>query len=286
MKVLASSVVRCTQPGESHGGLYLVDLDDGTFEQVVDWNSDIDWSGRGGERGLRGICVLDDIYVAASNELFVYDRDFNLIESHGNSYLSHCHEIYHSDGTILLTSTQFDSILYFDIPTRTYADGVCLRGRKARHFDPLSDDGPGPRDTIHLNNVVDAYFSMQSRPNMWELPYTKYATVPAGNHNAMPYRCGVLYNDTRSDRVVYGTLSGGIVKSWGVPKYRSGLLNEATAYRQGWARGLCTHEYYIIAGSSPSTISVYDVHGDRVQQVNITMDARNAIHGLEIYEVD
>ena len=74
--VVCSSVVRSVHQGESHGGLYLVDLERGDTTQVLDWSeSDIDWKGRGGDRGLRGIAFHDDlIYLAASDEIFVYDR--------------------------------------------------------------------------------------------------------------------------------------------------------------------------------------------------------------------
>jgi hypothetical protein len=40
----------------------------------------------------------------------------------------------------------------------------------------------------------------------------------------------------------------------------------------------------IAAGSSPSTISLYDLEkSERVALVNLTMDIRNAIHGLELW---
>jgi hypothetical protein len=38
----------------------------------------------------------------------------------------------------------------------------------------------------------------------------------------------------------------------------------------------------VAIGSSPSTISIMDIkRGQRVTGVNLTMDIRNAIHGLE-----
>ena len=40
----------------------------------------------------------------------------------------------------------------------------------------------------------------------------------------------------------------------------------------------------IADGSSPSTISVYDLYSNKmVISVNLSMDARNAIHGLEVW---
>jgi hypothetical protein len=40
----------------------------------------------------------------------------------------------------------------------------------------------------------------------------------------------------------------------------------------------------IAAGSSPSTISLYDLRsGNRVAQCNLSMDVRNAVHGLALW---
>ena len=112
-RVLASSVVRGAQFGESHGGLYLVDLHTGSAEPKLDWSrADIDFQGRGGDRGLRGIAFYGErILVAANAELLVLDLRFRLIESHRHPYLAHCHEISVSGARVYLTSTQFDSLL-------------------------------------------------------------------------------------------------------------------------------------------------------------------------------
>jgi hypothetical protein len=75
-----------------------------------------------------------------------------------------------------------------------------------------------------------------------------------------------------------------------VPKYdtaeieHSELGDEELA-RQGFARGLCLiDDRLFAAGSSPSTISLYDLgSGSRIAQVNFSMDIRNAIHGLEVW---
>ena len=47
-KLIATSVVRGSQKGQSHGGVYLIDFENQIVEQKIDWNSgDIDFSGRG-----------------------------------------------------------------------------------------------------------------------------------------------------------------------------------------------------------------------------------------------
>ena len=79
--LIATSVVRGSRQGESHGGVYLVDLGRERVRQAVDWNTmDIDWQGRGWDRGLRGIAFDgDEIYIAASDELFVFNPDFEVL---------------------------------------------------------------------------------------------------------------------------------------------------------------------------------------------------------------
>ena len=78
--LVATSVVRGTRQGESHGGVYLIDLEKQRAKQTIDWNTaDIDWQGRGWDRGLRGIAFDGDrVFIAASDELFEYDKSFNL----------------------------------------------------------------------------------------------------------------------------------------------------------------------------------------------------------------
>jgi len=75
-RVIATSVVRSAHQGESHGGVYLIDLNSGQYDQVIDWNDEsINWEGRGGDRGLRGIAFHNNrVFLAVSNEIFVYDR--------------------------------------------------------------------------------------------------------------------------------------------------------------------------------------------------------------------
>ena len=87
--LVATSVVRGSQQGESHGGVFTVDFEKREVVQHIDWNrSDIDFEGRGADRGLRGIAFNgDDILIAASDELFRYDRSFKIKTSNKNHYL-------------------------------------------------------------------------------------------------------------------------------------------------------------------------------------------------------
>ena len=82
--LVATSVVRGTRQGESHGGVYLIDLTRKRARQVIDWNAmNIDWRGRGLDRGLRGIAFDGArVFIAASDELFVYNPQFEQLSSH------------------------------------------------------------------------------------------------------------------------------------------------------------------------------------------------------------
>ena len=126
MKLLTTSVVRGSQQGQSHGGVYLVDLEAQSVLQTLDWNkTDIDWQGRGWDRGLRGIAFDGDkIYIAASDELFAFSPDFRRIASWRNRYLKHCHlmAVY---GRNPLSPRPYDSILAFDSTGRN-STGHCM----------------------------------------------------------------------------------------------------------------------------------------------------------------
>lgn len=111
--IICSSVIRSTKRGDSHGGIYLIDLEKDIVKQVIDWNDElIDWDGRGGERGLRGIAFYEDmIIIAASNKILFFDQNFKMIKYFSNKYLKSCHERYIKDKFLYLSSTGFDSIL-------------------------------------------------------------------------------------------------------------------------------------------------------------------------------
>jgi hypothetical protein len=302
--VVVSSVVRSAHQGESHGGVYLVDLESGAHRQVVDWTrSGIDWQGRGADRGLRGIAFYrDHVLLAASDELFVYDPQFRVVHSYRNRYLKHCHEICVAGDTLFFASTGFDSVLALDLRSGSFTAGFCLRRDVARRqlvfatFDPNSDRGPPPGDTVHLNNVHYAdgslFIAGLHLRRLYRLNnggLEKFARIPLGSHNARPYRHGVLLNDTASDRVLFATREGEALQEFPVVRYPEEVLTHRDLpkdhARQAFGRGLCVaDDGLVIAGSSPSTVSVYRLGAaDRMQTVNLTLDVRNSIHGLEVW---
>lgn len=300
--LITTSVVRGSHQGESHGGVYLVDFYNKRITQTVDWNTtNINWQGRGWDRGLRGITFDDDrIFIGASNELFVYSPEFRQIASYKNPYLMHCHEIARHGRYIYLTSTGFDSIIGFDLDNNQFCFGLHIvskeGGYQAETFDPCSDQGPKPGNQLHINNVVckrqSMYISGLKTGGILKInkdrTITKEIILPKGIHNARPHMGGVLFNDTASDLVRYVTPES--EKKFRVPHYRpeqlthSNLDNSRIA-RAGFGRGLCViSETLIATGSSPSTIAIHDLQQLKTAQiVTISYDIRNAIHGLELW---
>jgi hypothetical protein len=315
-RILCSSVVRSVHQGESHGGVYLVDMDAGTYEQVLDWtDANINWEGRGGDRGLRGIAFHGgSIYLAASDEVFVYDRDFIRQGSFRNPYLNMCHEIFVEGDRLYLSSTGFDAVLEYDLASKAFTRGWSLRYANAwklrrtlrlkvppalRTFDPNGTDGPTHGDTSHVNHVWvkdgAVLASGTKLGGLWRVNGSRlerYATIPFGTHNTRPFRDGVLFNHTKTDRIAYGSLEGDVLASVQLPRYDKDRLEHADLpedlARAAFGRGLTVlADGRVVGGSSPATISVYDLDaGERVSTVNITMDVRNAVHGLEVWPFD
>ena len=319
-RVIATSVVRSAHQGESHGGVYLIDLNSGQYNQVIDWNDDsINWEGRGGDRGLRGIAFHNNrVFLAASDEIFVYDTAFNRLNSYRNQYLQRCHEISCHENTLYLTSTDLNSVLEFDLTTNVFARGYTIsRDKKVMlslfrriansasaafqitFFDPNNTNGPrvGPDSgSLHINNVSQhddlitiSGTAIESLLELKQKTLLEYAPLPRRTHNAAIYKDGIIYNDTGSNRLVIADRKNRIKQSFDVPKYEPSTLSNAHLpddhARQGFARGLCLYgDDVVIGGSSPSTVSAYSLAtGRRISSINISKDIRNCIHGLEVW---
>ena len=302
--LVATSVVRGSRQGESHGGVYLIDLEEKRVAQAIDWNTTgIDWQGRGWDRGMRGIAFDGDrVFIAASDELFVYTPEFELIGSYRSPYLKHCHEISSYGRRIYITSTGYDSILGFDLDKMEFCWGLYITRFedefRGRPFHPGGTDGPSPSNQLHLNNVVctDRGMFISGLRTGGLVAYTgsairPYVSLPAGTHNARPYKDGVLFNDTESDAVRF--VSRDKQRIFTVPRYPEEALthtdfDDSRIARQAFGRGLCVVEDTLVAaGSSPSTVTLHDLDSMQTTlSINLTLDVRNAIHGLEVWPYD
>ena len=299
--LIATSVVRGSHQGESHGGVYLVDFEAQSVAQAIDWDTvDIDWQGRGWDRGLRGIAFDGErVFIAASNELFVYTPDFRLLASYRNPYLMHCHEIFVHQRRLYLTSTGFDTILGFDLDQNQFCFGLHIvrvgSGYQGGPIDPLGELGPAAGNELHINNVycddTGMYLSGLKTAAMVRFDgrtLKRVVSLPRGMHNARPYAGGVLFNDTVADCVRLVTPDKEI--SFAVPQFSAQELthtdlDDSRIARAGFGRGLCVvGDDTVATGSSPSTIALHDLEQGRTRSiVSLSKDIRNAIHGLEVW---
>ncbi len=113
MRLIATSVVR-DAPAECHGFVYVVDWDKKRilkrFQPPVRLPKlNIP---RGGSRGYKGITFLGDrCYIGYYNSIFVYDANWNLVDTISPPLFASIHEI-ESDGEgIWVTSSGIDAVL-------------------------------------------------------------------------------------------------------------------------------------------------------------------------------
>lgn len=301
VNLIATSVVRGSNRGESHGGVFLVNLQTDEILQPVDWNTiDIDWQGPDCDRGLRGVAFhRDRIYIAASDELFVFDQAFNVVASFRNAYLRHCHELCVFERHLFLASTGYDSILGFNLETETFdwALKIVTDGRifGTRRFNPDRDDGPLLINKLFLNTVHcdkgGMYISGMHTGAVLRFSgqgVGVMTTLPEGAHNARPFGDGILFNDTEAHAVRFESPTSR--KAFPVPRFAPDKLthtnpDDARMAGQGFGRGLCVVSgNEIAAGSAPATISIYDLDEHKaVKVVNLSPDVRNAIHGIAVW---
>ena len=102
----------------------------------------------------------------------------------------------------------------------------------------------------------------------------------------------MIFNDTASDCVRY-VRHDGKEKAFKIVSYDESAIefsgvDDTKVARQAFGRGLCPiGDRFVAAGSSPSTISLYDLAtNQKVGSVNLSMDIRNAVHGLELWPYD
>jgi len=299
--LVATSVMRGSREGESHGAVHLIDVDRGRVAQLVDWKAaGVDWKAPGGGRGLRGVAFDGErVFIAASEALFAFTPDFQLLQSYRCPYLGQCHEIAAFENRLYLTSSSFDSVLGFDLTTNRFDWGLhvtevegCLQGTP---FDPQSVLGPPPGNALRLNSIhCDPRGMFISGAATSGLLFfdaqriERLVTLPTGVQNARPWRDGVLFNDTGSDVVRFMTPEQNRV--FQVPHYPDELLiaaeqGGARIARQSFARGLCVVDDGVFAsGSSPATLTLHNVDTMKTTlSINLSMDVRHTIQTLAIW---
>ena len=167
---------------------------------------------------------------------------------------------------------------------------------KLIEFDPLKSGWPERKDMIHINNIWvqgdQILFSCYNANHLYcsdGKKVRKLIKIPYNTHNLQSFRDGYLSSSTGDFEFSYFGEYGEKLASLPVVEYLEneiefGNLHDDIA-KQSFARGLCVWgESIVIGGSSPATVTAYNIDEQKiVSSINITMDVRHAIHGLEVY---
>ncbi len=301
VKLLATYEVRGRPLGESHGGLFVIDLANRTAVKKLDWaESRSDLRVLNEDLGMRGVaCDADAIYVATSDSLQKYSRDFRPLEAWQNAYLKHCHEMHIHRRRLFIASTGFDSILGFDLDRQAFdwalhvdARGHLLLGKM---YDPQAEDGPlllGKLDISHVHCDANGMYMSGSRTGgmlYWggrEIRMS--AELPGGSRNARPFRDGVLFTEHSSGLLRYTGRGEGRedralrIRESCVGRPERAIDEDSDALAVGAARGLCVLSDALVAvGSCPASVTIFDLaRNEQVFQVTLSKNPNTAVHSV------
>lgn len=299
--LIATTIARGSSPAQSDGSVFLVNLEtDRVLRPILQSAADPRQPARVGARGFRGIAMHGEhVYVAASDELMVFDHSFQVVAAHRNRYLSDCQSISIHGHHLFLASAAYDSILGFNLAAGSFDWALRLvtdgRVHAARPFDPHGDDGPLEIDKLQLNSLYccesGMYISGARTGALLRFggrAIGVMATLPEGAHDAMPHLDGILFNDSRSNAVRFESAAVSIA----LPVPRPGPQHPIPAGRENPRNaraesccGLCIlPDGTIAAGSTPASITVYDLAlRQPVKVINLSRDVRNAIHTIRVW---
>ena len=318
-KILSTSVIRAAECGDSHGGLYLIDLENETHQLVLDWKDEsIDFEGRGGERGLRGVvCFNDYIYLASNSAILKLNLKFEILDQYTNEYLENIHEIHIQGDELLVTSTGFDSLLWFDLKSEKFKSALLFRKEppptsilkrlrnkllpKARFvskfYNPNEPNQVDKKDSTHINSVFtdkdNIYFSGTSLNNLYRLDEIGNVKpdyiIPFKTHNGRFSKDYIYFNNTPTNIVKRVNPLTNDVLEYQIPDIVDveDKINSDRIAKRSFNRGMLFHDEYLIVGSSPSNIAVFNIHsGKLIKQIQLSNDIKNAIHGIALYPFD
>ena len=321
MKIICTTVVRAAKQGDIHGGLYVVDVDS---EEVVHYSpyqkEFINDNERGGERGLRGICVLPDRIIVADSAGFIHlDRkDYSIVKTHQDpTAFKSIHEICYHDGFIWATSTAYDAITkvdfnfdlkgFWEIKGESRPDHKAFVGKEKIDPKDHSDD-----DNYHINSIcsyqgsllfsglITGLYDFEDVSQVIPMPYLSGNILqemgiasPGMNvtkaasfiHNFHEYDDIFVANFTSFSCLGIATKQmGGVAFDIApIPRAKNTKFCVDNIATNNWNRGLARYDNLLFVGSSPARILVYDLdRAEFIKEIQLEEDIRHAIHGLEV----
>ena len=323
MKIICTTVVRAAEQGGVHGGLYVVDIDTEEVVHHAAYEEEfVNDNERGGERGLRGIIVLDDRIIVSDSAGFIQlDRnDYSIVKTVQNpEAFKSIHEICYHNGFIWATSTAYDAIVrvdlnfkvngFWEIKGESRPDHKAFIGKEKIAPEDHSND-----DNYHINSIysyngnllfsglITGLYDFEDVSPVIPMPYLSGNILqelgiasPGMNitkaasfiHNFHEYDDIFAANFTSFSCLGIATKQmGGIVFDVApIPRAKKVKFCVDDIARNNWNRGLARHGNLLFVGSSPARILVYDLNkSEFIKEIQLEDDIRHAIHGLEVLE--
>lgn len=320
-KVFATTVLRESLNKELTGYLYKIDW----YNQSILKSTKIPlnsghpfWSGRGGNRGGRGIEYKNNIlYVATAMSILKYTTELQLIGEIKAKELAGLHEICIVEQGIWCTSTIHDLmiLLSFDgkvIDSWDGSNSELLQSTYSftpRHLNYNFDIDPTKvenslsniesyvsQERLHINSVssnkndeVFIYASklnslVKIRPLPEALIIEDTKLLNAGHNCTYNDSTSFIANDTKRQNIVLYNLDGDIIKRINTSINSRQLSTQFT--KPGWQRGLSriTDDVFLV-GSSPALIFEVNIQTGEIGQLfELDNNVKHCVHGLLVID--
>lgn len=256
MHVYCTTVSRGVSQGE-HGALYRVDLVTGEAVKLLTYLDEIDYSGRGGDRGLRGLILHDDmLYVAAANHVLKVSLDGEVVAKFEHKNLGFLHDMQKTDTGFLVVSTKYDCVMEYNFAINDWVN--CYRINE--HMTVVAEDPNTqlpPHNLWHLNSINDFFVSGLRTGGALHIYSSDFVVAPLGIHNWSTHE----YNDTSTNTLV---VNG-----------RKIIVDDGT-----FLRGLSTSEHVTVVGQCPAKIIVFDDELNLLKKISLNKDTNSSVQSL------
>ena len=217
----------------------------------------------------------------------------------------------------MVTSTGFDSIIWFDLKEEKFQSAFLFRKetnrssffKKIRNrlipkqryiskfFNPNIPNQLERLDSTHINSVFtdnnSVYFSGTSLNHLYRIEKKglakQFYSIPWETHNGRFSNGSVYFNNTPTNIVNrVNPLTNDVLK-YQIPDIVDveDRINSDQIAKRSFNRGMLFHDDILIVGSSPSNITVFNIHsGKFIKQLQLSNDIKNAIHGIALYPFD
>lgn len=113
--------------------------------------------------------------------------------------------------------------------------------------------------------------------------------IPFKTHNGRYSKDYIYFNNTPTNIVKRVNPVTNDILEYQIPDIIDveDRINSDQIAKRSFNRGMLFHDEYLIVGSSPSNITVFNIHsGKLIKQIQLSNDIKNAIHGIALYPFD